>query len=223
MSTTKSLMTRSLWLLLVCTLIGSAKGDPPGTGSGSGPDYASPQLAHLESLVGVWTVTETHYNDLGQIVGTVKGTEEIGWILDKHALRRVYRTRTEATAYHAIGTLTWNRPENRFYGVWFDDVSTSGATLVSGTWSEKAGGLVLTLEAMADDGTMIEYRVIEKRADEDTRVATTFAIRKDEVIKRMTVKYKRSVPCPDKLRMVMPHAVGEGKLAPGDPPKKKGD
>ena len=224
MSTTRYLMTRFLWLVLpVCILIGRVTGDPPSVGSSGGSGYASPDLAHLESLIGVWTVTETHYNELGQIVGTVKGTEEIGWILDKHAIRRVYTTRTETTAYHAVGTLTWNQPTQTYRGVWFDDASTCGPTQVSGTWSEQIGGLVLTLEAMADDGTAIQYRVIEKRADEDTRVATTFAVRRDEVTKRMTVKYKRSIPCPSGQQRLMPQPVFEGKLAPGDPPKKKGD
>ena len=56
-------------------------------------EYPSPKIAHLELFIGPWHVSEEHFNARGEVVATVKGTEEITWILDRHAIRRRLRPR----------------------------------------------------------------------------------------------------------------------------------
>ena len=76
-------------------------------------EHVNPQLARLAAFVGPWAVTETHFDVRGDVVATVKGTEEITWVLDRHAIRRVYQSRAEASHYRAIGMLTWNATRKR--------------------------------------------------------------------------------------------------------------
>ncbi len=160
------------------------------------------ELAPLEMIVGPWSVTESHYNALGELVATVKGTEEITWILDRRAIRRVYTTKTEATVFRAIGTLTWNDVQKKYHGVWFDNVSTGGPAIVKGEWSPETRTMVLTVASLAKDGSTLKYKVVEKLLDEQSRVATTYLIKGTEVVKRMEVNYRRMVPCPDRIRVI---------------------
>ncbi len=170
------------------------------------------RTAYLEPLIGAWDVTEIHYDLRGEKVAKVKGTEEIGWILDRRAIRRVYTTRTESSAYHAIGTLTWSEAAQAYRGVWFDDASTNGPTSVTGTWSDETESFIFALEVLGPDESPIGFKVVERLIDDDKREATTFSIRDGEVTKRMTVLYKRSIPCPSGPRAVFePVAPGAHK------------
>ena len=74
--------------------------------------FDSEELARLDMLTGPWRLTETHFDQRGKEVGTADGTEEITWILDQRAIRRVYTRSGGSRAYHAIGTLTWNEADS---------------------------------------------------------------------------------------------------------------
>lgn len=158
--------------------------------------YANPQLARLEDFVGTWKVTEQHFNERGDEVASASGTEEVIWILDRHALKRSYQTSTTKTSYSAVGTFTWNEPDGAYTGVWFDNFSTSGPTTARGEWDEEQSAFVFILEAKARDGTSLRHKVIERFEDERTRVATTYVLKGDEAIKRLEVRYARTSPCP---------------------------
>lgn len=174
---------------------GAAKTQTAKTGGVS--NFPSLELAKLDRLVGHWEVVETQYNAAGMVLSTIKGKEENTWTLDKHVLRRAYSTKGELV-YDAVGSITWNAAEKKYRGVWFDNVSASGPTLVSGNWGEGEGSLVWVLEMVAHDGTKSQYKVIERFDDEETRTGLTYLMRGTELIKRMEVKYKRAAPCPDK-------------------------
>lgn len=154
-------------------------------------------MALFEAMIGVWNVTEHHYNERGKEVSTAKGTEEIHWILGKHAVRRSYTTSySGGRAYHAIGTLTWNSAEKKYRGTWFDDVSTSGPTMVSGVWNKDSRTMEYLLESQAANGSTIRYKVVDKFVDEKHRVATTYFVRDAQLLKRLEVYYNRPKPCP---------------------------
>ena len=176
-----------------------------GAGAGaptSSREFANPQLASLDLYVGTWDVAEEHYDARGHVVATVQGAEEITWILDQHAIRRTYTTSTESRVFRAIGTLTWNKATQQYRGVWFDNVSTTGPTRVTGAWSPDTLTMVFTLESLADDGSTVRYKVVERFLDEERRLATTYLLKGSEVVKRLEVHYKRTIPCPDRLRIV---------------------
>ena len=159
-------------------------------------EFSSPELARLDQFIGPWRVTETHYNSQGKPIATVQGTEEISWILEHHAIRRSYRTKTETTAYQAIGTLTYNEVDRKYRGIWFDDVSTTGPATVTGKWNEETRTFEFTIESLAKDGSPVKYEVYERFTDEKTRRATTYLLKGDQVTKRLEVQYTRYVPCP---------------------------
>jgi hypothetical protein len=167
----------------------------------SSAEYPNPQLARLDDLVGTWKVTEQHFNERGDEVASASGTEEIMWILDRHALKRSYQTSTTKTSYSAIGTFTWNDAEGRYRGVWFDNFSTSGPTVVNGKWDDNESAFVFVLEAKSRDGTALRHKVVERFEDERTRVATTYALNGDKAVKRLEVRYARTSPCPARTFM----------------------
>lgn len=171
-------------------------------------EYASPELARLATFVGPWAVTETHFNELGAVVATVNGSEEIAWVLDRHAIRRVYHSGTSAPPYEAIGMLTWSAPRKRYEGVWLDNSSMSGVSRVSGEWNDDTRTMVLTIESSGKDGAVVRHRVIERFLDEEHRTATTYLLKGKEVIKRMEVQYARTVPCPARLRPIFDEVLG---------------
>jgi len=165
-------------------------------------EYPNPQLARLNDLVGTWKVTEQHFNERGDEVASASGTEEIIWMLDRHALKRSYQTATTTTSYTAVGMFTWNESERVYRGVWFDDFSTSGPTMASGDWDEKQSAFVFILEAKGRDGSPLRHRVVERFEDERTRVATTYVLHGDKAVKRLEVRYARTSPCPARTFML---------------------
>lgn len=173
--------------------------------SGGAPaaESRSPELELLDLFVGPWSVIERHFNVRGEQVAVVKGTEEIVWILDHHAIRRNYTTRTESSVFQAVGTLTFNRIARQYQGIWLDNRSTAGPTTVKGEWSEETRSMVLTLESSGKDGTTIRHQVIERFLDEKRREAVTYLLRGSEVIKRMEVQYQRTIPCPARLLPIL--------------------
>ncbi len=162
----------------------------------SSPPVRIAELAPFDPWIGVWRVKESHYDPLGKVVASVSGTEEIRWILDGHALQRLYTTGKRDPVYRAIGTLTWDGARGEFAGAWFDNRSQTGPSLVRGAWSEETRSFVFTLETRSPDGRTLRYRIVEKQIDEEHRIATTYALAGDRVIKRLVVEYERSRPCP---------------------------
>jgi len=165
-------------------------------------DFASPELAKLDVFVGPWNVTENHINAKGEVAATAKGTEEIAWTLDNHVLRRMYITGEETgPLFRASGMLTWNEAEKKYCGVWFDNVSTAGPTVLKGTWEDETRTMVFNAEAMTREGKPMRYKVVERFIDDETRVATTYRLG-GEVVKVLEVRYQRATPCPSKLMLV---------------------
>ena len=166
--------------------------------------YINPETKRLESLYGLWIVTERHFDDRGQVVGTVKGQEEVEWILDDHAIRRNYRTGAKPAVYEAMGLLSWNTGLKQYRGVWIDNHSTAGPTMVTGEWKQENETFVFHLESIGADGKTLRFRVVEKLMDDETRLSTTYAVDGDKVTKRLEVQYKKAPPCPDQFRKLAP-------------------
>lgn len=173
-------------------------------GSESAP--AEPRVA-LELLVGYWDVVEVHFDERGQQIASVKGTEENIWILDRQALQRTYITHSASGDYKAIGTFTESTGDKQLVGVWFDNVAGSGPRSATATWRPDDRTTVYTLAASDDSGGG-KYQIIEKFTDEKTRVATTFLVDGNKISKRLEVTYTRSQPCPDKLRPIFGELSG---------------
>lgn len=170
--------------------------------------YVNPETARLEPFVGPWDVIETHFDARGEVVGKVKGKEEITWILDRRAIQRTYTSGTAPNVYRATGTLTFNDVERKYHGVWFDNASTVGPRTTKGEWMEENRAFEFGLESVSQDGSKVQYRVVERFVHQEKRVATTYLIKGDESIRRMVVTYTRPVPCPDRLRIIDDITVG---------------
>jgi len=166
-------------------------------------ELASAELAVLDALVGPWRVTRTHFNTRGEPTTIAKGTEEITWILDQHALQRTYTTYSDATVYRAVGTLTYNASEKKYHGVWFDNTSTTGPGVVKGDWQPDTRTFVFTVESMAKNGAVIKHRVVERLVDEENRTSTTYLLDGSTVVKLFESQYQRSAPCPGKIRTII--------------------
>ncbi len=175
-----------------------AQDGPPPRDTDKPVEFASPELAALELFIGPWSVTESHFDPAGKTIATVKGTEEIAWILDHHAIRRVYAT-TGDKVFKAQGLLTWNGVEKKYHGVWFDNASTYGPSTCKGTWNGETRTMVFELESAGPGGT-IRHRVVEKFVDAEKREAATYLVDGSKLIKRLEVEYRRTQPCPDRLR-----------------------
>ncbi len=161
-------------------------------------EFASPELAALDDFIGPWSVIENHFNPRGELIATVKGTEDVTWILDHRAIRRAYSTATDSTIFKAHGTLTWNNTEKEYQGVWFDNVSTSGPTTVTGSWDNATKTMQFQMESTGKNGVAVRYRAVERFTDPQTRMSTTYLIDGSNLVKRMEVEYKRAIPCPMK-------------------------
>jgi len=167
--------------------------------------YISPEIQRLTMYVGPWRVTERHFNASGDVVATVKGTEEITWLLDRRAIQRAYNTVSDTASYKALGTLTYNTASKRYEGVWFDNMSTFGPVTVTADWDDDARTMTYTLEARGPGGDTKTYKRIEEFPDEpypERRTAATFEVKGTTVTKLFEVQYVRSKPCPSKLQRV---------------------
>ncbi len=182
----------------------SAGGAEPGQDSAKTPVSAkppTPELANLELFVGPWNVVETHYDERGNVLATVKGTEENRWVLDQHVLQRSY-TSTGTSAFRALGLVTYNTLEKKYHGVWLDNLSSAGPAVLKGDWEAQTKTLICNLESFAQDGKPVRHKIVERFVDPDTRVATTFLVRGQEVTKKLEVRYTRSAPCPSSIRIL---------------------
>lgn len=155
----------------------------------------------IEFYVGVWKVKEVHFNNYGNVIATVDGTEENRWILNKHAVQRIYITSSGESVFRAIGTITWNKNEQKYQGVWFDNRSTTGPSFFKGEWTPKTRTFVYQLRTDTKNN-QTTHKIVEQFIDEETRLATTFEITDGSVVKRLEVHYKRAVPCPAKIRRI---------------------
>ena len=177
------------------------------TATGVKVDFA--ELIPLDLFVGPWRVVENHFNARGEIIATVKGSEEITWVLDRRAIRRIYTTSTDTSVFRAIGMLTWNAVEKLYHGVWFDNRAKTGPVTMKAEWFPESNTMEFAVETRGEDGTPMRYKVVERFVDHKRRVATTFLTTGDTVVKRMEVEYIRTVPCPDRIRVVLdPDIVG---------------
>ena len=174
-----------------------------GQSTGEKPfEYVSPEVARLEMLYGVWRVTERHFNAKGKTVAIVKGAEKIEWLLDRRAIRRDYSTTTDTMVFRAFGILTWNDAEKKYNGVWFDNVSTVGPATVEGVWDEKNRTMTFNVQSLAQNGSTMRHKVVERFEDGEKRVATTYLVDGKKMIKRMEVQYKRARSCPGRIRTI---------------------
>ncbi len=184
----------SLVVLVVALGAGPQQDTPKPTGADAivAPNEGCARLAMLE---GPWRVTETHFGHGGSEV-VVTGTEENRWALQKHALRRLYSTKSGQSFYQAMGLLTWDDVDKKYRGVWIDNTTTAGPATVTGEWNEKTKTMTYTVESKDAGGTKARYTVVERYLDGDHREATTYTVDGDDVVKRMVVRYVRTVPCP---------------------------
>lgn len=209
------------WLVSITTLVafaivafcdGPLKGSPKDKGGATNSESASPEVAVLDRFIGPWNVVENHLNARGDVVATVNGTEEVVWVLDKHAIRRTYATGGESSVYRAIGMLAWNPTRRRFEGAWFDNTSIVGPTQVSGAWDDASLTMTLTLTSSTStsDTEKQQFKVVERFTDDEHRIATTYKLRESEIVKVLEVQYVRTIPCPaatSGVRMIDPEIV----------------
>lgn len=168
----------------------------------AGAEFPVPELAHLDFLIGVWKVEQKHLDPSGAVIATAEGTETITWILDKHAIHRIYRTKDASSTFEAIGLLTWSDAAKRFDGTWFDNASTAGPTRASGEWNEKERSFVFELQGAGSPANSVKYKTIDRFESDSSRLAVTYLMKGSEVVKVSEVRYTRTTPCPAKLRAV---------------------
>lgn len=180
----------------------SSNSDAASAKTKQGIEFASSELATLDLFVGSWRVIENHFNTRGERVATVKGSEEIAWVLDHRAIQRTYTTTASAGVFRAIGLLTWNESGKKFQGTWFDNSSTTGPTTMHGEWLPESRTMEFTVESRDKGGSTVQYKVVERLLGLERRVATTYLVQGGKVIKRMEVEYERTIPCPDRIRVI---------------------
>lgn len=166
--------------------------------------HVSPQIERLARYIGLWSVTVQYFDRAGQPSATLKGTEEITWLLDRQAIQRAFTTQSESTTFRALGILTFNQAVGRYQGVWFDNdyERTHDPTQVEGEWNDKGDTVVYTLTSMNPDGTKSEYRVVERFPDPQQRIATTYQVEDDTIKKLSETQFTRAKPCPDRIYRV---------------------
>jgi hypothetical protein len=165
------------------------------------PTYPNSETERLEIYVGAWSVTERHYNTKGEEIGVVKGSEDIVWVLDRHAIGRTYTTTHGDELYRATATVKWVPGEKRYRGVWFDSNPNSGPSPVTADWNDADKTMLWKLEVQPPGGAKEEYNIVEKFFDGDRREAVTYRVDKTGVTRTLVVQYRRTVPCPGKVRM----------------------
>jgi len=188
---------RAIWcitLALPFPLTGVADAGDDESSASKGPVIENLEL--LDLYVTNWNVIAHYFNEKGEEVATVKGTEEIIWTLGHRALQRTYTTSAESVVYRAVGMLTWNDLENVYHGAWFDNVSTSGPTVVKAEWNASEKEMVYNLQSVAGDGSPARYRVVERFTDDRHRVVTTYVLEGQRERRILEVEYRRAVPCP---------------------------
>ena len=146
MSVQKRVSRVLVWVIVAggCGLVAGAVQDGPMVPA-VGPERAKlfsvPQLADLDIFVGAWKVKETYFDEKGVARDGRKGTEEIVWMLDHHALYRRYNTSTGDRVYRAVCTIAWSEPDKRYLGSWFDSAPEQGPSprTISGSFDDDLG------------------------------------------------------------------------------------
>lgn len=184
--------------------------DPPSNQQGPAGkgkvQFVSPEVARLDLFVGTWVLKQSHLNADGEVVSTVKGTEEITWVLDHRAIQRSYKSGADEKPFRALCVLSWNDLEKKYNGYWFDNSSTAGPAEAKGEWQDDTRSMVFAMESLDAEGQAVRYRVVEQFIDNERRVATTYLLQGDELVKQMVVTYRRAVPCPDRIRTIFDDA-----------------
>lgn len=160
-------------------------------------EFVNEGTKRLVLLVGAWRFKEQHFDVAGNVIAEVRGTEEVSWRLDKRAARRVYTRPTDGSVYRAECLLAYNAAQDRYEGVWMDNITVSGPRSFTGSWDEQTKTITYVLTAMDQDGATQQYRIVERFLDDERRSTTTYRLRKQEVIKLLEVTYRRAVPCPE--------------------------
>ena len=160
-------------------------------------EFVNAGTRRLVLLVGAWRFKEQHFDEAGNVIAEVRGTEEVSWRLDKRAARRVYTRPSDGSVYRAECLLAYNAAQDRYEGVWMDNITVSGPRSFTGTWDEPTKTITYVLTAMDADGATQHYRIVERFLDDERRSTTTYRLRKQEVIKLLEVTYRRAVPCPE--------------------------
>ena len=191
------------WFAVIALVLSGSTAVASTGGNRSGGGNIIPHLARLKMYVAEWRVMEHHFNARGEETSTVKGTETTVWILGKRAIQRTYVSGNDSPYFRAIGTLTWNGVEKKYHGVWFDNASTTGPTVAKGEWHEGDRTMIYTLDSLAEDGSTLRHKVVERFFDDDRRIATTYLIKGAELVKRLEVEYKRTIPCPGRRMRVL--------------------
>ena len=181
---------------------GEEPADPSVSEAKADAPLPAAELEVVELWVGTWNIEETHFDVKGQIVATLKGTEEIGWKLNHHAVERAYTTRRPSDVFRAVGWLTWSEPQKSYVGVWINNAGLGGLVTQKGSWDAATRTMTFDVEASAADGRPERFKVVERFADEKTREATTFRIDPSGAVKMLEVRYTRSTPCPARVRII---------------------
>lgn len=189
-------------LLAVAAHAQSDAKKPDATRSEKQP-FVNPETSVMELYVGPWAVVEKHYDPDGKVVATVNGTEEIAWIVDRRAVRRSYITTSPSNVYRAFGVLSWDDVEKAYRGVWLDNASTNGPSTVTGRWEPDTQTMIFNVESRGEDGSSLTYKIVDHFADPEHHEATTYRLQDSQVTKLLEVQYKRTIPCPAKLRVIL--------------------
>lgn len=165
-------------------------------------EFVNPETARLDLFVGTWRVAQNQFDARGKLIGTLKGTEEVRWLLDHRAIVRTVTLNTESSVVRAMGMFAWDAAEKRYRGAWFDNYTTSGPSTVVGEWDDAGRKMIWTLDSKDSKGAAVQYRIIESLADEIRHESTTFRLAGNDVVKELVTQYERTTPCPS--RSVVP-------------------
>jgi len=196
-------MLRLAFVLFGLLIGAGTPDDPQSKPTPAGAKPQAPELAKLEWFVGPWELVETHFDQRGGVVATVKGNEDVKWILDRKAIQRTYTSGHEPSRFRAMGTFSYDELDKAYAGVWFDNTSAGGPMILKGTWDDATKSLVCTSESKAKDGAVARHKTVERFPDSRTRVVTTYLLRGNEVVKTLEVHCTRTAPCPAGIQRVI--------------------
>lgn len=161
-------------------------------------EFVNAETGRLDVFVGTWRVAQNQFDMRGKLIGTLKGTEEVRWLLDHRAIVRTVTLNTESSVIRAVGMFAWDAAEKRYRGAWFDNYSTSGPSTAVGGWDETGRKMIWTLETKNAAGVAVQYRIVDSFVDDTRRESTTFRLSGDDVVKELVTQYERTTPCPSR-------------------------
>lgn len=165
------------------------------------PAPLSLELMRLDAMAGLWGVVERHFLPDGTVVER-EGREKVTWTLDTKAIRREYDSGKEPSIFRAEAIMTWSPTLKKYFVSWYD-TNTNGPTSSSCEWETAVKSLVCMAETIQPDGTrQVSHKVVERLADGNKRISTTFVKDGDAWVKRMEVVYTRLQSCPERDRLI---------------------